>query len=131
MIKKIDHIGIAVKNLDEQVAFYSNIFGLHCAKIKEVPDQQVRLAMFPIGETRIELLESTSEDGPIAKFISKKGEGIHHIAYRIEDLAGNLKRLEEQQVQLINKTPQLGGDGHRIAFMHPKSTFGVLTELCE
>lgn len=131
MLKKIDHIGIAVKNLDEQVKFYSNIFGLRCSKIEEVPEQQVRLAMFPIGEIRIELLESTSEDGPIAKHISKRGEGIHHIAYRIEDLAGNLKRLEEQQVQLINKEPKIGGDGHKIAFLHPKSTFGVLTELCE
>jgi methylmalonyl-CoA/ethylmalonyl-CoA epimerase len=131
MIKKIDHIGIAVKNLDEQVAFYTNIFELVCSIIEEVPEQQVRLAMFPIGETRIELLESTSENGPIAKFISKKGEGIHHIAYRIEDLAGNLKRLEEKQIQLINKEPKVGGDGHKIAFMHPKSTFGVLTELCE
>lgn len=131
MIKKIDHIGIAVKNLDEQIKFYSNIFGLTCSKIAEVPEQQVRLAMFPVGETRIELLESTSENGPIAKFISKKGEGIHHIAYSIADLVGNLKRLEEQQVQLIDKEPKRGEDDHKIAFLHPKSTFGVLTELSE
>jgi len=131
MVKKIDHIGIAVKNLDEQIKFYSDILGIKCEGIKEVEDQQVRLAMFPIGQTRIELLESTKPDGPIARFVEKKGEGIHHIAYQVEDLEGNLKILEEKQIELIDKKPKTGAEGNKIAFLHPKSTFGVLTELCE
>ena len=131
MVQKIDHIGIAVKNLDEQINFYQNILGLTCSEPEEVPDQQVRLVMIPVGDTRIELLEPTSPRSPVAKFISRKGEGIHHIAYRVEDLAGTLRKLTEHKIRLIDKEPQAGGDGHKIAFLHPKSTFDVLTELCE
>lgn len=131
MVKKIDHIGIAVKNLAEQISFYQNILGLTCSEPEEVAQQQVRLVMIPVGDTRIELLEPTSPDSPVAKFISRRGEGIHHIAYRVEDLAGNLKRLTEHKIRLIDEEPQIGNDGYQIAFLHPKSTFGVLTELCE
>ncbi len=131
MIKQIDHIGIAVKNLDEQVKFYADVLGLKCAGIEEVSDQKVKVAMFPVGEVRIELLEPTAENSPIAKFLQKKGEGIHHIAYLVNDLEGNLKRVQERQVQLIDSKPGVGVGGHKIAFLHPKSTFGVLTELCE
>ena len=131
MIKQIDHIGIAVKNLDQQVKFYSDVLGLKCSEMEEVPDQKVKVAMFPVGEVRIELLQPTAEDSPIAKFIEKKGEGIHHIAYSVTDLAGNLKQLEQREVNLIDSEPRIGAGGHKIAFIHPKATFGVLTELCE
>jgi len=131
MLEKIDHIGIAVKNLDVQLKFYTDIMGLECIGIQEVSDQQVRLAIIPIESVRIELLESTSPDGSIARFIEKRGEGIHHIAYQVEDLAGNLKLIEERGIQLIDKEPKTGADGHKIVFLHPKSTYGVLTELCE
>ena len=131
MIKQIDHIGIAVKDLDEQVKFYANILGLRCSGIEQVSDQQVKVAIFPVGEVQIELLQPTDEDSPIAKFLKKKGEGIHHIAYLVEDLEGNLKRIEEQMIPLIDSKPRIGVGGHKIAFLHPKSTFGVLTELCE
>jgi len=131
VIKQIDHIGIAVKDLDEQVKFYANILGLRCSGIEQVSDQQVKVAIFPVGEVQIELLQPTDEDSPIAKFLKKKGEGIHHIAYLVEDLEGNLKRIEEQMIPLIDSKPRIGVGGHKIAFLHPKSTFGVLTELCE
>ena len=131
MIKKIDHIGIAVKNLDEQVSFYSNALGLSCSGTEEVADQKVKVAMFSVGEIQIELLQPTADDSPIAKFLEKKGEGIHHIAYLVTDLENNLKRLEEQHVQLIDSEPRVGAGGHKIAFLHPRATFGVLTELCE
>ncbi|UCE04357.1 MAG: methylmalonyl-CoA epimerase [bacterium] len=131
MIKQIDHIGIAVKDLDEQMKFYADVLGLKCSGIEELSDQKVKVAMFPVGEVRIELLQPTAEDSPIAKFLVKRGEGIHHIAYRITDLEDNLKRLEEKQVQLIDSKPRVGAGDHKIAFLHPKSTFGILIELCE
>ena len=131
MIKKIEHIGIAVKNLEQQKKFYTEILGLTCSGIEEVEEQQVRVAMFPVGEVRIELLEPTSDVSPIAKFLAKKGEGIHHVAYLVSDLAGQLKVMEAQNVQLINREAKIGAGGYKIAFLHPKSTFGVLTELCE
>ncbi len=131
MIKKIDHIGIAVKNLEAQIKYYSEILGLECSGIEEVAEQKVRVAMFPVGEVRIELLEPSSPDSPIARFLEKKGEGIHHIAYRVSDLKGQLTKLEEKEIQLIDREPRAGAGGHKIAFLHPKSTFGVLTELCE
>lgn len=131
MIKQIDHIGIAVKDLDQQMKFYSDVLGLKCSGIEEVADQKVTVAMFPIGEVRIELLQPTAQDSPVAKFLEKKGEGIHHIAYLVNDLEGNLKRIEEKQVQLIDSKATVGAGGHKIAFLHPKATFGVLTELCE
>ncbi len=131
MIKQIDHIGIAVNNLDRQLKFYIDVLGLKCSGVEEVPDQKVRVAILPVGEFRIELLQPTAEDSPIARFLEKKGEGIHHIAYLVTDLEANLKRLEENKVQLIDSKPRIGAGGHKIAFLHPKSTFGVLTELCE
>jgi len=131
VIKQIDHIGIAVKDLDEQMKFYTDVLGLICSGIEEVPDQKVKVAIFPVGEVRIELLQPTAQDSPIAKFLERKGEGIHHVAYSITDLEGNLKRLEAKQVQLIDSKPRIGAGGHKIAFLHPKSTFGMLMELCE
>ena len=129
MIKKIDHIAIAVHDLDSSLKFYTDVLGLQNAGIEEIADQKVRLAMLPIGDTHIELLEPTTEDSPIAKFLEKKGEGMHHIAFRVENLAGELIRMEEMGVELIDKTVKTGAAGNQVAFLHPKSTFGVLMEL--
>lgn len=131
MIKKIDHIGIAVKNLNRQIKFYTEVLGLECAGIEEVFDQKVKIAIFPIGEVRIELLQPMAEDSPIAKFLEKRGEGIHHIAYLVDDLVGDLQRLEQKQIEVIDAKPRTGADGYKIAFLHPKSAFGVLIELVE
>lgn len=127
----IEHIGIAVKNLNESIKYYENVLGLKCYAIEEVKDQKVKTAFFMIGQTKIELLESTEPDGPIGKFIEKKGEGIHHIAFATENLKEALKSVEEKGIQLIDKEPRKGAEGLNIAFLHPKSTNGVLTELCE
>lgn len=127
----IEHIGIAVKNLEESIKYYEGVLGLKCYAIEEVADQKVKTAFFMVGQTKIELLESTSPEGTIAKFIEKKGEGVHHVAFAVEDLAGTLKEVEEKGVQLIDKAPRKGAEGLNIAFLHPKSTGGVLTELCE
>lgn len=127
----IEHIGIAVKNLDEAIPFYENVFGLECYAVEEVADQKVKTAFFKVGDTKIELLEPTDEEGPIGKYIEKKGEGIHHMAFAVEGLDEKLKIAEEQGVRLIDKQPRKGAEGLNIAFLHPKSTFGVLTELCE
>ncbi len=127
----IEHIGIAVKNLDEAIKFYENIFGLKCYAIEEVKEQKVKTAFFKIGQTKIELLESTEADGPIGKFVEKRGQGVHHIAFAVENIEKKLSALEQKDIQLIDKTPRKGAEGLDIAFIHPKSTFGVLTELCE
>lgn len=127
----IEHIGIAVENLDEQIKYYEEVLGLKCYNIEEVADQKVRTAFFMVGETKIELLESTSPEGTIAKFIEKKGQGIHHIAYAVESVQKALDSAAAQGVQLIDKAPRKGAEGLNIAFLHPKSTFGVLTEVCE
>ena len=127
----IEHIGIAVKNLEESIKFYENIFGLKCYSVEEVKDQKVKTAFFLIGQTKIELLESTDAEGPISKFIEKKGEGIHHMAFAVENIDNSLKEVEEKGVQLIDKTPRKGAEGLNIGFLHPKSTGGVLMELCE
>ncbi len=127
----IEHIGIAVKSLDEAIPFYEKVFGLECYAIEEVKDQKVKTAFFKVGQTKIELLESTDAEGPIGKFIEKKGEGIHHIAFAVEGLAEKLEKVGASGVQLIDKTPRKGAEGLNIGFLHPKSTFGVLTELCE
>ncbi|VBB45678.1 conserved hypothetical protein [uncultured Paludibacter sp.] len=127
----IEHLGIAVKSLDEAISFYTNILGTECYAIEEVTDQKVKTAFFKVGQTKIELLEATNEESPIAKFIEKKGEGIHHVAFAVEGLQEQLGVLELQGVQLIDKTPRKGAEGLNIAFLHPKSTFGVLMELCE
>jgi methylmalonyl-CoA/ethylmalonyl-CoA epimerase len=127
----IEHIGIAVENLDNSVRFYEKVFGMKCYKIEEVPDQKVRTAFFLIGKTKIELLEPTDHEGPIAKFIEKRGEGIHHIAFAVNNLTEQLKRAEKEGVKLIDVNPMKGVEGLDIAFLHPKSTAGVLIELCE
>jgi methylmalonyl-CoA/ethylmalonyl-CoA epimerase len=127
----IEHIGIAVKNLDDAIAYYEKVLGLTCYAIEEVKDQKVKTAFFKVGQTKLELLESTDPEGPIGKFIEKKGEGIHHIAFAVEGLAQKLELAAERGVQLIDKTPRKGAEGLNIGFLHPKSTFGVLTELCE
>ncbi|MBN1154276.1 methylmalonyl-CoA epimerase [candidate division KSB1 bacterium] len=131
MIKKIDHIGIAVRDLEIQKQFYCDVMGLECTGIEEVPDQKVIAAIIPVGDVRIELLQPTAEDSPIARFLEKRGEGIHHIAYLVTGLEDNLRYMEEKEIQLIDKQPRPGAGGHLIAFLHPKSTGGVLTELCE
>lgn len=127
----IEHIGIAVKNLNDAIQFYEGVFGLKCYAIEEVPEQKVKTAFFMVGQTKIELLESTDPEGPIGKFIEKKGEGIHHLAFAVENLQEKLLGVEEKGVKLIDKNPRKGAEGLNIGFLHPKSTFGVLTELCE
>lgn len=127
----IEHIGIAVKNLDDSILFYENVLGLKCYAVEEVLDQKVKTAFFMVGQTKIELLQSTEPDGPIGKFVEKKGEGIHHIAYAVDGVAEKLIALEQKGVQLIDKTPRKGAEGLNIGFLHPKSTGGVLIEICE
>lgn len=127
----IEHIGIAVQNLDESIKFWEKILGTPCYAIEEVADQKVKTAFFMVGQTKIELLESTDPEGPIGKFIEKKGPGVHHIAFAVNNLEGVLQECEQNGIQLIDKTPRKGAEGLHIAFLHPKSTYGVLTELCE
>ena len=127
----IEHIGIAVKSLVAAIPYYEEKLGLKCYSIEEVKEQKVRTAFFKIGQTKLELLESTDPEGPIAKFIDKKGEGIQHIAFATNNVQGCLDELSAKGVQLIDKTPRKGAEGLNIAFLHPKSTMGVLTELCE
>ena len=127
----IEHIGIAVSNLEESVRFYENVFGLKCYKVEEVADQKVKTAFFMVGQTKIELLESTDPEGPVGKFIAAKGEGVHHLAFAVKDLEVSLKEAETKGVRLIDQKPRKGADGLDIAFLHPKSTSGVLVELCE
>lgn len=127
----IEHIGIAVKNLNDSIKFWENILGLKCYAIEEVKDQKVKTAFFMIGQTKIELLESTDAEGPIGKYIEKKGEGVHHIAFATQGIENNLEELESKGVQLIDKTPRKGAEGLDIGFLHPKSTQGILIELCE
>ncbi len=129
-ISHIEHIGIAVENLDEAIAHYENVFGLKCYAIEEVADQKVKTAFFKVGDTKIELLESTSPDGPIGKFIEKKGAGVHHIAFAVDDVNKSLNEADEKGVKLIDKTSRKGAEGLNIGFLHPKSTLGVLTEIC-
>lgn len=130
MIRKVSHIGIAVKDLDEGIALYEKL-GLTLEGVEEVPSQMVKVAFFPVGDTRIELVAPTSEDSPVAKFIEKRGEGVQHIAFAVEDLEDALKETEEKGIRLIDKTPRPGAHKADIAFLHPKSTLGVLVELCK
>lgn len=127
----IEHIGIAVDNLEESISYYENILGLKCYAIEEVKDQKVKTAFFKIGQTKIELLESTDPEGPIGKFIEKKGAGVHHLAFAVNGIENSLAEAEAKGIRLIDKTPRKGAEGLDIAFLHPKSTKGVLTELCE
>jgi len=130
-LSHIEHIGIAVKNLDDSIKFWEDILGLKCYAVEEVKDQKVKTAFFMIGQTKIELLQSTDPEGPIGKFIEKKGEGVHHIAFASKGIENNLTELENKGIQLIDKMPRKGAEGLDIAFLHPKSTQGILIEMCE
>ncbi len=126
----IEHIGIAVENLKEAIAYYEKVLGLECYAIEEVTDQKVKTAFFKVGDTKIELLESTDPEGPIGKFIEKKGQGVHHIAFAMPDVSTALQDAEQNGVRLIDQTPRNGAEGLKIGFLHPKTTMGVLTEFC-
>ena len=128
---RVDHVGIAVKNLDEMVKWYEDTLGLKANGTETVEEQKVTVAFLPCGDSELELLESTTDDGPIAKFIEKNGEGIQHIALRVDDIDAALAELKEKGVRLIDQTPRYGAGGARIAFVHPKASHGVLLELCE
>ncbi len=130
-ISHIEHIGIAVNNLEESIKYYEEVLGLTCYAVEEVADQRVKTAFFMVGQTKIELLETTDPEGPIGKFIEKKGQGMHHLAFAVKNIEAAIAEAEEKGVQLIDKAPRKGAEGLSIAFLHPKSTVGVLTELCE
>ena len=130
-ILKIDHVGIAVKSIDAGKNFWADTLGLEFEGTETVAEQKVITAFFPVGESEVELLESTAPDGPIAKYLEKKGQGIQHVAFRVEDIEAALNELKEKGVRLIDEKPRIGAGGARIAFLHPKSTNGVLVELCE
>ena len=129
-IKHIEHIGIAVANLDEAIHYWENVMGLKCYNIEEVKDQKVKTAFFKVGEVKIELLEPTSPESTIASFIEKKGQGVHHIAFAVENTDEALADVEAAGVKLIDKQSRNGAEGLKIGFLHPKTTMGVLTELC-
>ena len=130
-VTRVDHIGIAVKNLDEMVKWYEDTLGVKAHGTEVVDEQKVTVAFLPIGESELELLETTSDDGPIAKFIEKNGEGIQHIALRVDNIDETLEVMKEKGIRMIDQTPRYGAGGARIAFVHPKATHGVLLELCE
>lgn len=131
MINKINHIGIAVQNLEKQIPFYRDVLRLDFKGIEEVKDQMVRVAMFGVGEVKIELLEPTSPDSPIAKYLEKKGEGLHHIAYQTDDIKSEISHLAKNNIQMIDEIPREGIHNSKIAFLHPKSSGKILTEICE
>jgi len=128
---RLDHIGIAVKDLDAALGVFRDLFGLSFKGIEEVPEQRVKVAFLPVGDTKLELLAATGPQGPVAKFIERRGEGVHHIALHVEDLEKTMAQLKEQGIRFIDEEPRQGAGGARIAFVHPKSTYGVLVELCE
>ena len=132
-ISRIDHLGIAVQSIDEVLPYYENVLGLKCYAVEEVADQKVKTAFLKVGEVKIELLEPTSPESTVAKFIEKNGGrgGFHHIAYAVNDIEARLQEVADKGVQLIDKTPRSGAEGMTIAFLHPKSTAGILTEFCE
>lgn len=130
-VSHIEHLGIAVKSLDMAIPYWEKMLGTKCYNIEEVADQKVRTAFFKVGQTKIELLESTSPEGSIGKFIEKKGEGVHHVAFAVEGIEEALAECKANGIRLIDKEPRGGAEGLSIAFLHPKSTGGVLTELCE
>ncbi len=130
-LSHIEHIGIAVNNIEEAKKYYEDVLGLKCYAIEEVEDQKVKTAFFMIGQTKLELLEPTSPESPVAKFLEKKGQGIHHIAFATDDVNSSLLEAEEKGVKLIDKEKRNGAEGLSIGFLHPKSTMGVLTEFCE
>ena len=131
MFEKIDHVGIAVKDLEQAINLYRDQIGLECKGTEVVEEQKVKVAFFPVGESKIELLESTDPEGPVGKYVEKKGEGVHHLSFRVTNLEEKLAELKEQGVALIDEKPRYGAGGARIAFLHPRSTGGVLVELCE
>jgi methylmalonyl-CoA/ethylmalonyl-CoA epimerase len=130
-ILKVDHIGIAVNSIDEAKKLYCDLLGLNHAGNETVAEQKVTTAFFPVGDTEVELLESTAPDGPVAKYIEKKGEGVQHIAFRVDNIEEALAELKAKGVKLIDEKPRIGAGGGKIAFLHPKSTYGVLVELCQ
>lgn len=130
-MNKIEHLGIAVNNLDAAIQTYTELLGTSCYKIEAVESEGVKTAFFQVGESKIELLEATNENSPIAKFIAKKGEGIHHIAFDVTDIEKSMTDLQQKGFQLINEKPKNGADNKLVAFLHPKSANGVLVELCQ
>jgi methylmalonyl-CoA/ethylmalonyl-CoA epimerase len=130
-VKKVDHIGIAVRSIEGALPFYSDRLGLNCVAVEEVESQKVKVAFLDAGNVKIELLEPLQEDGPIAKFLEKRGEGIHHIAFGVRSIRERIRELKENGIQMIDEAPRRGAAGALVAFMHPKSTHGVLYELCE
>jgi methylmalonyl-CoA/ethylmalonyl-CoA epimerase len=131
MIKKIEHLGIAVENIAESLKVYEKLLGTSCYKVEEVESEGVKTAFLKIGESKIELLEATNQSSPIAKFLSKKGKGIHHIAFDSSNIEEDIKRLKNEGFELIHQTPKEGADNKKIAFLHPRSTDGILVELCQ
>lgn len=129
-ISHIEHIGIAVNSLEEAIPFYEGMLGMKCYAVEEVKDQKVKTAFFMVGQTKIELLETTDPEGPIGKFLEKKGPGIHHLAFAVDNVNQSLSELESKGVKLIDQQSRKGAEGLNIGFLHPKSTLGVLTELC-
>jgi len=127
----VDHIGIAADSIDESANFYTQALGLEMAGVEEVAEQKVRTAFLPVGESELEILESTAPDGPIARYIAKNGEGIQHIALRVDDIESALEELKGKGIRLIDEVPRRGAGGTKIAFIHPKATGGVLLELCQ
>jgi methylmalonyl-CoA/ethylmalonyl-CoA epimerase len=131
MFKKIEHIGIAVKDLDQAQQRFNTLYDKSSYKTEEVAGEKVKTVFFQMGETKIELLEALEQDSPIARFVEKRGEGVHHIAYEVEDIKKEIARLQQEGFEVINETPKPGADNKWVAFLHPKSTHGVLTELCQ
>lgn len=131
VVNKVDHIGIAVSNLEESIKFYQEVLGLKLHGTETVEEQKVKVAFLPIGDTEVELLEATTLDSPIAKFIETKGQGVQHIAFRVDNIEAALDDMKAKGIRLIDEKPRYGAGGARIAFLHPKSTNGVLIELCE
>ncbi len=130
-LTRVDHIGIAVHRIEDSLDLYTRVFGLRCSGIEEVPEQKVKVAFLPLGDSEIELLEPTNPESPIAKFLEARGEGIHHIAYRVPDIQAALNQLKAQGASLLDEKPRIGAGGALIAFLHPKTTGGVLTEICQ
>jgi methylmalonyl-CoA/ethylmalonyl-CoA epimerase len=131
VVSKVDHIGIAVSNLEESIKFYVEVLGLKLHGTETVEEQKVKVAFLPVGDTEVELLEATSPDSPIAKFIEAKGQGVQHIAFKVDNIEAALEEMRAKGVRLIDEKPRYGAGGAKIAFLHPKSTNGVLIELCE
>lgn len=129
-ISHIEHIGIAVEDLQRAIAYYEEVLGLKCYAVEEVADQKVRTAFFKVGQTKVELLESTDPAGPIGKFIENRGPGLHHVAFAVDNVNNSLQEAESKGMRLIDKTARKGAENMNIGFLHPKSTFGVLTEFC-